>query len=86
MTRLSGHYYAFGGVIVMRSAVFVIPVWIFALGALWIGVLRNGSDLGTLYVGLGALGVCIANVLMIQHRRISDLERRLGSETAETKK
>jgi hypothetical protein len=53
----------------MRSVIFVVPVWIFALGALWAGVARSGSDVGTLYVGLGGLGVCIANVLMLQHRR-----------------
>jgi hypothetical protein len=63
----------------MRSAIFVGPVWIFALGALWLGVSRSGTDMGTLYVGLGGLGVCIANVLMLQHRRISELERRLES-------
>lgn len=63
----------------MRSAIFVVPVWIFALGALWVGVSRGGGDIGTLYVGLGALGVCIANVLMLQHRRIAALERRVGS-------
>jgi hypothetical protein len=63
----------------MRSAIFVVPVWIFALGAVWVGISRNGSDIGTLYVGLGALGICIANVLMLQHRRIAELERRLQS-------
>jgi hypothetical protein len=63
----------------MRSAMFVVPVWIFALSSLWLGVSRGGSDIGTLYVGLGALGVCIANVLMLQHRRITELERRLAS-------
>lgn len=61
----------------MRSAFFVVPVWVFALGALWLGTSRSGSDIGTLYVGLGALGVCIANVLMLQHRRIAALERKL---------
>lgn len=63
----------------MRSAIFIIPVWIFALGALGVGVARSGSDLGTLYVGLGALGVCIANVLMLLHRRIAALERLLDA-------
>ena len=63
----------------MRSAFFVVPVWVFALGALWLGTSRSGSDIGTLYVGLGALGVCIANVLMLQHRRIAALERTLES-------
>ena len=65
----------------MRSAIFVVPVWLFALGALWVGTSRSGSDIGTLYVGLGALGVCIANVLMLLHRRIAALERRLESVT-----
>ena len=63
----------------MRSAIFVVPVWIVALAGLWAGVSRGASDLGTLYVGLGVLGVCIANVLMLQHRRIAELERRLGA-------
>lgn len=63
----------------MRSVVFVVPVWVLALGALWVGASRSGSDLGSLYVGLGALGVCVANVLMLQHRRIAALERRLGA-------
>lgn len=63
----------------MRSAVFVVPVWIFALGSIWLGASRSGSDIGSLYVGIGGLGVCIANVLMIQHRRISELERELKS-------
>ena len=62
----------------MRSAIFVVPVWVFALVALWLGISRNGGDIGTLYVGLGALGVCVANVLMLQHRRIAELERRLS--------
>jgi hypothetical protein len=62
----------------MRSAIFVVPVWVFALAALWLGISRNGSDMGTLYVGLGVLGVSIANVLMLQHRRIAELERRLS--------
>ena len=63
----------------MRSAIFVFPVWVFSLAALWVGVSRGGTDFGTLYVGLGGLGVCIANVLMLQHRRIAELERRLAS-------
>lgn len=63
----------------MRSAFFVVPVWVFALGALWLGTSRSGGDIGTLYVGLGALGVCIANVLMLQHRRIAALERKIES-------
>jgi hypothetical protein len=63
----------------MRSAIFVVPVWVFALGALWLGVAQSGRDLGNLYVGLGGLGVCIANVLMLQHRRIRELERKVES-------
>ena len=63
----------------MRSALFVVPVWLFALAALGVGVSRGGTDIGTLYVGLGVLGVCIANVLMLQHRRIAELERRLAA-------
>ncbi len=63
----------------MRSAIFVLPVWVFALAALWVGVARSGGDIGTLYVGLGALGVCVANALMLQHRRMAELERRLES-------
>jgi len=63
----------------MRSAVFVVPVWIFSLAALWMGASRGGSDIATLYVGLGVLGVCVANVLMLQHRRIAELERKLGT-------
>jgi hypothetical protein len=63
----------------MRSAIFVLPVWIFALGALWLGVSRSGSDVGTLYVGLGAMGVSVANVLMLLHRRLAQLERQLPS-------
>jgi hypothetical protein len=65
----------------MRSAIFVAPVWIFALGAIWLGASRSGSDIGTVYVGLGGLGVCIANVLVLQHRRLSELERHLESLT-----
>ena len=63
----------------MRSAIFVVPVWIFALGAIWLGMSRGGGDIGTLYVGLGAMGVCIENVLMLQHRHIAELERRVAS-------
>ena len=66
----------------MRSVFFVFPVWVFALAAIWVGVWRIGSDLGTLYVGLGGLGVSIANVLMLQHRRIAELERKLDSRDA----
>lgn len=62
----------------MRSAIFIGPVWILALISLWLGISRSGSDVGALYVGLGGVGVCIANVLMLQHRRIADLERRLS--------
>lgn len=63
----------------MRSAIVVAPVWLFALGALWVGVSRGGTDIGTLDVGLGVLGICVANVLMFQHRRIAALERLLES-------
>ena len=59
----------------MRSAVFLIPVWFFALAALGVGVWRGADPLGSLYVGLGVLGVCIGNALMAQHRRLAQLER-----------
>jgi hypothetical protein len=59
--------------------VLVVPVWISALGALWAGASRSSSDTGTLYVNLGVLGISIASVLMLQHRRIAALERRLES-------
>lgn len=69
----------------MRSAIFVVPVWFLAFAALWAGISRNGSEIGTAYVGLGILGICVANVFMIQHRRIAELERSLsllaGSDT-----
>jgi hypothetical protein len=42
--------------------------------------------LGTVYVGLGGLGVSIANVLMLQHRRIAELERKLESEKTDARK
>ena len=61
----------------MRSAMFLVPVWFFALAALSVGVWRSGDVFGTLYIGLGVLGVCIANALMAQHRRIAELERAL---------
>lgn len=69
----------------MRSAIFVVPVWLLAFGSLWAGISRNGSEIGTVYVVLGILGVCVANVFMLQHRRIAELERSLslvaGSDT-----
>ena len=61
----------------MCSAIVLAPVWFFALAALSIGVWRRAEMFGTLYVGLGVLGVCIANVLMVQHRRLRELERQL---------
>ena len=61
----------------MRSAFFLLPVWFFAFAALGVGVWRAGDTFGTLYVGLGVLGVCVANVLMVHHRRIAELERGL---------
>lgn len=69
----------------MRSAIFVVPVWLLAFAAIWAGISRNGSDVGTAYVVVGILGVCVANVFMLQHRRIAELERSLallaGSDT-----
>jgi hypothetical protein len=61
----------------MRSALFYLPVWVFSLSALWLGVRDTARSSSVLYVGIGALGVTVANALMIQHRRISELERRL---------
>ncbi len=61
----------------MRSLMFLAPVWFFALAALGVGMWRGGDGFGALYVGLGVLGVCIANALMAQHRRIGELERGL---------
>jgi hypothetical protein len=61
----------------MRSLIFLAPVWFFALAALCIGVWRGGDIFGSFYVGLGVLGVCVANALMSQHRRIAELERGL---------
>jgi hypothetical protein len=58
----------------MRSAVILIAVWFFALAALSVGVWRGADPFGTLYVGLGVLGICVANVLMVQHRRLARLE------------
>lgn len=37
----------------------IVPVFVFALGALWLGVSRSGRDIGTLYEGLAGLGVSI---------------------------
>lgn len=65
----------------MRSALFYLPVWVFSLGALWIGASHSGQPSSILYVGLGGLGVSVANALMLQHRRISELERKLGVAT-----
>lgn len=61
----------------MRSALFYLPVWLFSLSALVLGVRDIGRPTSVLYVGLGVLGVTVANALMMQHRRISELERRL---------
>ena len=60
----------------MRSALFYIPVWIFSLGALCLGAARGARELSAVYVGLGGLGISVANALMLQHRRISELERK----------
>lgn len=61
----------------MRSALLYLPVWLVSFSALWLGVRDGGRSSSVLYVGLGVLGVTVANGLMIQHRRISELERRL---------
>ncbi len=45
----------------MRSALFYLPIWIFSLGALWIGASHPAHPTANLYVGLGSLGVCVAN-------------------------
>ncbi len=72
----------------MRSALLYLPVWLFSLAALWLGVRDSGRPSSVLYVGLGVLGVTVANALMLQHRRISELERRLdprpGSQQSHT--
>jgi len=62
----------------MRSAWFYVPIWVFALGALWIGSAHPNPLNANLYVGLGGMGIMIANAFMLQHKRISELERRLG--------
>lgn len=61
----------------MRSALFYVPIWVFALGALWIGASHPSHANSNLYVGLGGMGIVIVNALMLQHRRISELERKL---------
>jgi len=66
----------------MRSSLFLIPVWLFSLAALWLGVTGANRESAVLYVGLGCLGITVANALVIQHRRIRELERRLGIGTA----
>ncbi|MDE2561288.1 MAG: hypothetical protein KGL48_03485 [Sphingomonadales bacterium] len=66
----------------LRSVAFIVPVWAFALVALWIGFSRGGSPEGPLYTGVGALGVLIANVLMIFHQRICALEKRADKDDA----
>lgn len=61
----------------MRSAIFVVPVWLFGFAFFWVGMSRYDLDAGMLNICLGGLCVCIANVFMLQHRRIAELERRL---------
>jgi hypothetical protein len=70
----------------MRSSLFLIPVWLFSLAALWLGVTGGSRESAILYVGLGCLGITVANALVIQHRRIRELERRLDVGTANEKK
>lgn len=63
----------------MKSYLFYLPVWLISFGALGVGVAHGGGLAGTLYVGLGVLGVSTINALMFQHRRIAELERRLAA-------
>jgi hypothetical protein len=67
----------------MKSALWVIPVWVFAFGAIWL----SGSDPqnAKMYAGIGGLAIAVANALMIQHRRIAELERSLAALAPEAK-
>lgn len=62
----------------MQPYLFLIPVWFFSLAALGLGVAYGGGQpSAALYIGLGVLGVTIANALMSHHRRIAELEKKL---------
>lgn len=62
----------------MHPYLSLIPVWVFSLAALWLGAVHSNQQTAIVYVGLGALGVSVANALMFQHRRIAELESRLA--------
>ena len=64
----------------MQPYLFLIPVWFFSLAALGLGAAYSGQPSAVLYIGLGVLGVTVANALMSQHRRIAELEKRLAKE------
>ena len=60
----------------MRYVLFIIPVWLFSFGALWIGT-HPHNDTSHLYTGFGALGIVVANALMAHNKCLRDLENRL---------
>jgi len=68
----------------MRSLIFQLPVWVFSIGALVIGVTSRNQQFSILYVGLGVLGVSIGNVLTEQRRRLVELEKRLDALSADS--
>jgi hypothetical protein len=68
----------------MRSLIFQLPVWVFSMSALVIGVTSRNQQFAIVYVGLGLLGVSIGNVLTEQRRRIVELEKRLDALSADS--
>lgn len=58
----------------MRSVLFIIPVWLFSFAAIWFGTHPN-NDNAHLYMGIGALGIFVANALMVQNKNLRELEQ-----------
>ena len=60
----------------MRSVLYIIPVWLLSFGALWIGT-HPHNDTSHFLIGIGTLGILVANALMAHNKCLRDLENRL---------
>ena len=63
----------------MRSLIFQLPVWVFSMGSLVIGVTSRNQQFSVLYVRLGVLGISIGNVRQNSEGELAELEKRLDA-------
>ena len=60
----------------MRSVLFIIPVWLLSFAAISFGT-HPSNGAAHLYMGIGALGIVVANALMVHNKCLKELEKNI---------